>query len=98
MRPQQVTANDQGSADAPRQTFGTHAVTHRQNALLKQLALRTVCFFGGVRRNRSRLLGERQVGIAGLIGLLHRQIATEGGGLNVGHSGSGILLSAWKIS
>ena len=80
VRAQQIPGDDRRLADPQRQALRFHAVLHAEDALLEQLALRPVRFLGGVGRDGAGLLGEREIGIAGPVGRLHRAIAGQRGG------------------
>ena len=77
VRPQQAARRDGGLADPQRQAFGFHAVLHRQHARLEQLALRAVGLLGGISRDCTGLLRERQVGVARPVGSLHVGVARQ---------------------
>ena len=77
MRAQQIARDDRRLADSQREALCFHAVCDAEDALLEQLALRLVRFLGGVGRDGAGLLGERKIGIAGLVGRLHGAIAGQ---------------------
>src|SRR5262249_57491084 len=62
-----------------RRGWGLDLIVDRQDALLGQLALWTVRCFGCILWNGAGLLGEGQIGIAGLVGCLHSSVTRQGG-------------------
>ena len=77
MQPQQFPGHRFGLAEALGQRLRPHAVLDGQGTDLELLPLPRVAFLRRVGRHGPRLLGERQVRVAGRVGVHHGRVARQ---------------------